>query len=53
MKSDLALALIGARLGITLAQFKGDMATDYLSGFFRERWHKVFRTPGPSDKACE
>jgi hypothetical protein len=53
MKSDIALAIIGALIGVTVAQFKGDMITDYLSRVFRKRWQKVFRTLGQSDKASE
>jgi hypothetical protein len=53
MKADIALAIIGALIGVTVAQFKGDILTDHLSRFFRERWQKVSRTLRQSDEASE
>lgn len=43
MKSDIALAIIGALIGVTIGQLKGDLITNRLSGFFRQGWQKVSR----------
>ena len=53
MKSDIALAIIGALIGVTIAQFKGDIMTGYLSRTFRETWQKVLRTLPQSDNSTE
>jgi hypothetical protein len=43
MKSDIALAIIGALIGVTIGQLKGEIMVDRLARFFRERWPKIFR----------
>jgi hypothetical protein len=54
MNSDIALAVIGALIGVTIGQFKGDLIANRLSRFFRERWQKVFRGfPNQSDNPSE
>ena len=53
MKSDIALAFIGALIGVTIAQFKGDIITSYLSRSFREKWQKILRTLPQSDNSSE
>jgi hypothetical protein len=53
MKSDIAFAIIGALVGVTIAQFKGEMITAYLSKTFREGWQRVFRVPSQGDNSLE
>jgi hypothetical protein len=43
MNSDIVLPLIGALIGVTIGLMKGDLITNHLSKFFREKWQKVFR----------
>lgn len=43
MNSDIALAIIGALIGVTIGQLKGDLITNRLSKFFRVKWQKVLR----------
>jgi hypothetical protein len=54
MKSDIALAIIGALIGVTIGQFKGDMISNRLSSFFRDSWQRVLRAvPGQNDSPAE
>lgn len=53
MKSDIALAIIGALIGVTIGQVKGDIITNYLSRSFREKWQKILRTLPQSDNSSE
>ena len=43
MRSDIALAIIGALIGVTIGQLKGEIMIDRVSTFFRQRWQKVNR----------
>lgn len=53
MNSDIALAIIGALIGVTIGQFKGEVITNYLSKTFRQGWQKVFRLLPESDNSSE
>lgn len=53
MKSDIALAIIGALIGVTIGQFKGDVLTTYLSKTFREGWQRFFRVLLQGDNSAE
>ncbi len=53
MTPDIALAIIGALVGVTIGLLKGEMMTNRLSKFFRERWQKVFQPLPQSDNPSE
>jgi hypothetical protein len=40
MKSDIALAIIGALIGVTIGQLQGDVISTRLAKFFKERVFK-------------
>jgi hypothetical protein len=43
MRSDILLAVIGALIGVTIGQLKGDIIFSRLYCFFRKGKQKVFR----------
>jgi hypothetical protein len=54
MRSDIFLAVVGALIGVTIGQLKGDIIREHLSRFFRIGKQKVVRRfPRQSDNPSE